>query len=263
MNARATPVLDPRSPFARWHAHFHHRRSRPLPAVHPPALPTAVHAAVLRSLTIFQLGESGEGRIAHQVDRTALPPIDADYRAALKLFVAEEGRHARILGRMVRAMGGRTLQATWTEGLFRHGRRLMGIRLKLLVLLAAEVVAVVFYGALADHLPASGLTAALREIIADEDHHLAFHVDFFRRAAPTRAHRLVFHATWWAVALAACAVVAADHRATLGALGVSATDLARTCLTQVARVSRLVAQPPRARRQGRGTSAGTASMWAA
>ena len=243
MNARAPVVLAPTpdAPWAPWRAHFEGRRRRPLPDTTAPPMSASLTAAVARSLAIFQLGESGEGRIAHQVDRSHLPPIDADYRAALKLFVAEEGRHARILGRMVRAVGGRSLDHTWTEGLFRHGRRLMGLRLKLVVLLAAEVIAVVFYGALAGGLPQSPLTAALWEIIADEDHHLAFHVAFFRRATPTPLHAAAFHLTWWTVATAACAVVAWDHRDTLRQLGFDAPTLARRSLAQIRRVSRRVA----------------------
>ena len=36
--------------------------------------------------------------LAHQIGRVAWPHIDDDYRAALRLFVKEEARHARILG---------------------------------------------------------------------------------------------------------------------------------------------------------------------
>jgi hypothetical protein len=88
-------------------------------------------ASIARSLAKFQLGEAGEGRIAKEIDRARLPSIDADYRAALKLFVAEEGRHARLLGLAVRALGGSLLQKNWTEALFVRGRRLLGLRLKL------------------------------------------------------------------------------------------------------------------------------------
>jgi hypothetical protein len=108
-----------------WRRHFELNRQRPLPEGLERAeeVPEAWRPAFVASLAIFQLGETGEGRIAHEIDRAKLPGIDADYRAALKLFVAEEGRHARMLGLMVRGLGGKLLARNWTERLFVFGRR--------------------------------------------------------------------------------------------------------------------------------------------
>ncbi len=229
------------SPWSRWRVHFTDSAARPLPALSAmPVLSPAARSALAASLAIFQLGESGEGRIAHQIDRTALPGIDDDYRAALKLFVAEEGRHARILGRMVRAMGGELLSKSWTEAVFRHGRRLLGVRLKLLVLLAAEVIAIVFYGALTPALPVGPLRSALEEITADEDHHLRFHARFFATQTPTALSRAVFSTLWWAGASAACLAVAWDHRATLRLLGVPRRALLDGAVREIHRVQRAV-----------------------
>ena len=247
MNARL-PAPPPRhTDWAAWRQHFADRAHRPLPAVDGDLpLAEADRAALADSLAVFQLGESGEGRIAHQIDRAQLAGIDGDYRAALKLFVAEEGRHARILGQMVRAAGGRLLSQSWTEGLFRHGRRLMGVRLKLLVLLAAEVIAVVFYGAIARATAGSSLGAALVQIIEDEDHHLAFHLDFFRTQTRSLPRQALFLAAWWAVGAAACLVVAWDHRRCLKALGVAPKRLLQDCVAQLSRVSRGITDRPAA-----------------
>jgi hypothetical protein len=206
-----------------WRAHFERNAARPLPPLRPalPEVPDAWTAALARSLARFQVGESGEGRIAHEIDRATLPGVDADYRAALKRFVAEEGRHARILAGLVQALGGQLLARTWTERLFVHGRRLLGVRAKLLVLLAAEVVGIAFYGALARGLPQGALRRALEELCADEEAHLRFHCDFFRLQARTRAARLLFLAAWWPLVLAAGCVVLLDHRPTLRVLGLS------------------------------------------
>lgn len=210
-----------------WRQHFEQNRRRPLPALDGPSgVPDELRAPLLRSLAVFQLGEAGEGRIATEIDRLRTPAIDDDYRAALKLFVAEEGRHARILGGIIRGLGGELLEDTWTERLFQAGRRLAGVRLKLVVLLAAEVVGMTFYEALASRLEPGSVRAALEEIAADETHHLAFHAAFFAAEATTPARQLAFAGIWRAVASAACATVLIDHAATLRAFGIPPGELA-------------------------------------
>ncbi|HVE85848.1 MAG TPA: hypothetical protein VND93_23495 [Myxococcales bacterium] len=199
-----------------WRRHFEANAGRPVPFVEAPPLRPEVAKAVAWSLARFQLGESGEGRIAHEIDRVALPGIDGDYRQALKRFVREEGRHGAILALMVRALGGRLLSRTWTERLFVFGRRLLGIRFKLLVLLAAEVIGIGFYGLIAAGLPAGAMRSALEQICSDEEHHLRFHVDFFRAGEAG----LFWRSAWWVLGTAAAAVVLWDHRRTLSALGV-------------------------------------------
>ncbi|MFY0538609.1 hypothetical protein [Nannocystis pusilla] len=174
----------------------------------------------MRSLAIFQVGESGEGRIVREIERSRLAGIDADYRAALKLFVKEEGRHARILAAMVRELGGSLRRTAWTDRLFVQGRRLMGLRLKLLVLLAAEVIGIGFYGLLAERLENCSIGRALRQICGDEEAHLEFHAAFFRGQTTSPWRRALFSVTWFAVAAAACAVVLVDHRPTLRALAI-------------------------------------------
>jgi hypothetical protein len=135
-----------------WRAHFEDNARRPLPAAADGAVPAGWREALAGSLARFQLGEAGEGRVAKEIDRVVMHGVDADYRASLKLFVKEEGRHARILAGMVRGLGGSLLRQSWSERLFVRGRRLLGLRVKLLVLLVAEVVGLGFYTALARRL---------------------------------------------------------------------------------------------------------------
>lgn len=204
--------------WAAWQARFAARASRPLPPVHLPELPEAQRVALAASLATFQLGEAGEGRIAHQIQTWVHPSIDNHYRSSLGLFVREEARHGQLLGHMVRSLGGQRARHNWTEVLFRRGRRLLGIRLKLLVLLAAEVAAKVFYGVLAEGLPPSDLRDALLEIAQDEALHLDFHTAFFQAQVRGLGARCVFLGAWWAVSTAACLAVALDHRHTLAAV---------------------------------------------
>lgn len=202
-----------------WRRYFEANAKRPLPVVDAGGVPEAWIRPLARSLAIFQAGEGGEGRIAREIERVHLAGIDDEYRAALKLFVREEGRHAKILGLAVRALGGEPRGRPWSERLFVAGRRLLGVRLKLLVLLAAEVVGIGLYGALAERLGTCPIGQALRELCDDEAAHLEFHCAFFRGQTRSRWRRAAFGAAWWAVAAAACATVLVDHRATLRAVG--------------------------------------------
>jgi hypothetical protein len=218
--------------WAGWLRHFEGNVGRPLPAIAggEPALvgsiPAAIRPALARSLARFQVGEGGEGRVAREVWRVRLGSIDDAYRAALGLFVREEGRHARILGGMVRALGGELMKSSWSERLFVRGRRLAGLRLKVLCLLAAEVVGIGFYGAVGRRC-GGALGAALAEIEADEAAHLRFHVALFRAETRGWAARLVFVAAWLAISGLACGLVLVDHRATLRGLGAPLAGLGR------------------------------------
>ena len=184
-------------------------------------LPEEKLIALHRSLAIFQLGESGEGRIAKQIDFVHIFGVNETYRKCLKLFVKEEGKHGRVLAVMVRSLGGKILQHNWTETLFSFGRRLLGIRLKLLVLLAAEAVSVVFYKVFIRELPLSGMRAALIEITRDEEFHLRFHQEFFKLRLNSFFSKLIFKLAWRGVTLLAFIVVILDHRKSLLVFGIS------------------------------------------
>lgn len=206
-----------------WRARFEARSDRPRPSLDDAAeIPPDLRPRLAASLARFQLGETGEGRIVADLRRRADAwGLPGDYLEALRLFIAEEGRHAAILGTAVRALGGRTLPRTWSADAFASVRRLAGPGLELLVLLAAEVAALSFYGTLVERLPDGSLREALREIAADEVVHLRFHVDFLRFALPSAVVRQVVATAWSGLGLAAAAVVIADHGATLRALGTS------------------------------------------
>lgn len=229
--------------FHHWRTHFDAQAARPLPPLDVPALTPRRRQALTRSLEKFQLGESGEGRVAHEIDRVTLPGVDADYRLSLKRFVAEEGRHARLLGLMVEALGGALLPRSWTERVFVRARRMLGVRFKLLVLLAAEVIGITFYGLLARALPEGRLAAALEQICRDEEAHLRFHADFFlaQRARPL-AH-LLLRAAWWVVGPLAALTVLLDHRETLRAFGVPLSEAAGRMLGRVREASQRMSAP--------------------
>ncbi|MBL8954443.1 MAG: hypothetical protein JNK82_26935 [Myxococcaceae bacterium] len=222
--------------FETWRAHFEANRSRPLPEVEAPTLPEHQRAPLARSMSVFQLGETGEGRIAKQIDSVELPLVDDDYRASLKMFIAEEGRHSRVLALMVKALGGQLLHHSWTHHLFVFARGLVGVRFKLLVLLAAEVIAIGFYGVLARVLPPGPMAAALRQICGDERAHFDFHCDFLR------GQPAVFRWLWRPIGYAAAITVLFDHRVTLAAFGVPLSAAARELFGFVEEAARGMAE---------------------
>jgi hypothetical protein len=247
-----------------WRSHFERSAARPLPgaldfhahgatAAHlhdgeaGTAAVTDVRVPLARVLARFQLGESGEGRIAHEIDRAALPGIDGDYRRALKLFVKEEGRHARILASIVRALGGRLIRRGPSERIFRAVRRMLGVRFKLLVLQIAEIMGGSFYPLLAERLGATPAGAALAEIAADEAHHLRFHAAFLRAQAARPAARVGLRAALWLIGVAALGAVIIENRRDLRAARLPVAAVMRRGLALLGRADRLAFRAGRAR----------------
>ena len=213
-------LMDAQPRWDQWRDLFLSRVERPIPQVPCPPLSDTQKYHLGRSLAIFQLGESGEGRIAREIMVYHGPGITPAYRQALGLFVAEEARHGRILKCLLAALAMDPLQATWSNTVFTWGRRLMDIRFKLLVLMAAEVVGLSFYKLVSDGIQQGGFRMALEQICADEDDHLVFHADFFRAHIHTRADRVFFVMLWLLTCVAAIAFACFDHRKSLVALGI-------------------------------------------
>lgn len=103
-----------------------------------------LHPDVARSLQKFQVGESSDG--AHLI-ANAVTGGDRDYEAAVRLFVLEEQNHARMLALLLGAAGVSTKRGHWSDFVFVWMRRSLGLRLELMVLAVAEVVALRYYRA--------------------------------------------------------------------------------------------------------------------
>lgn len=191
------------------------------------AAAVGLRAPLAAVLARFQLGEAGEGRVARDIDDCRLPAVDDDYRRALKLFVREEGRHARILAGIVRTLGGQLLAKQASNDLFRWCRRLLGLRFKLLVLLVAEIVGSAIYDLLGARLRPGALRAALAQISADEQVHLRFHAAFLRLESTARLRRPALRTALWVVTVAAAVVVVLENRRALRALGLHTDDVVR------------------------------------
>ena len=195
-----------------WEKFFVERSYRPLPALKQDLDYSALPKSLARSLAIFQLGESGGGTIVAQSFCNSLPGLNEHFGTSMAYFVEEEHRHANILAMCVRLLGGTLIRSNWTAHLFVFARRLIGLRLKVVVLLAAEVVGLCYYHLLAVQLPPSRLRDQLLEIVEDERSHLLFHCDFLRSQTGKRWQKYLFVCVWRSIMGAAAIVVAIDHR---------------------------------------------------
>jgi hypothetical protein len=229
-----------------WRDFFAARSTRPAPQLlDDDPLLASVPQSVARSLAVFQLGESGGGTIIEQARKSRLPGIDAHYAEAMASFVAEEHRHAELLACCVRALRGELIRKNWTARLFVFGRRLIGLRLKVMVLLAAEVVGICYYHLLSARLPDSGMRSLLQEIVEDEKAHLRFHCSFLRTQARNEIQRAVFLVTWRALMLAAAVVVLVDHRHSLRDLDIAPAVAWRRWMLYSRTAENLITQPRR------------------
>lgn len=223
-----------------WRDFFEARSGRPLPGLDDPRDYSDVPRSVARSLAIFQLGESGGGTVVEQARNSRLSAAGEGYAEAMQLFVAEEHRHAEILAICVRRLGGSLIRRNWTARLFVVARRLLGLRLKVMVLLAAEVVGISYYHLLATRLPASKLQCLLEQIVEDERSHLHFHCAFLRTEAHGLWRRFAFTVVWRLAMVAAAVVTLIDHRAALRELQLPLASVWRRWMSYSRLAERLV-----------------------
>jgi len=206
-----------------WLAHFERNRlHRPEPDWHRHTpFPPHVTGPLARSLAHFQLGESGEGATLLAAARRAWPD-DADYVAALALFVAEEQEHARLLEHLVARFGGTLVTKHWTHRCFRTLRRALGVEFEIQTLVIAEIIGAAYYRLLRS--TGDGVVRQVCELmLRDEVPHLRFHADRVVTAELGRAplRRALWSARFRLLFRAAVTAAWIDHRPALRALGVN------------------------------------------
>lgn len=188
------------------------------------------------SVAIFQLGESGTGEHLFEAARRA--GVDADYQRCLERFVSEEQEHARLLALVLDALGQPVREHHWTDRVFVLIRRAHSLRTEVLVLMVAEVLALSYYGALADGVAAPELADVFARIHADEVVHVAFHTDTLPdqlRRFPRPVHALA-RVGWSTLVAGAALVVAKDHGRLLAHLGLSRRRFLRQVLADRRRI---------------------------
>jgi hypothetical protein len=191
-------------------------------------LPAGAKRDLGRSLSHFQLGESGGGTfLLRGANARAATAGDPAYPRALQLFIAEENEHARLLSRLCERYGAPLTTEHWTHFLFHHLRQVAGIDFELMVLVAAELIGNAYYETLVAHMQDEPLLQAVRLILRDEALHCQFHLDRLTDALAGRGHlsRCFFAASFRTLFEAALAVAWHDHARGVRAAGGSRAEL--------------------------------------
>ncbi len=133
-------------------------------------------AAVLPSLRAWQLGETSDGRHLLAAARDySLRVNDPDFVDAVRLFICEEQRHGRNLGRFLDIEGVQRARSDWGDTLFRKFRyALPTMEVWATPVVMVETHAMIYYNALRRATDSPILRAVCRQILIDEVPHLEF-----------------------------------------------------------------------------------------
>jgi len=135
--------------------------------------------AIAYSVQDFQAGESSEGRHLFQYAKNYAEQIgDYEYIHAIRLFIAEEQRHARDLAHFLQINEIPLVRRTFTDYVFRRLRQLLGnLEISIAVLITAEIIAKVYYAALRDATNSQVLQTLCKQILQDEIRHVEFQAE--------------------------------------------------------------------------------------
>lgn len=191
-----------------WLEYFRFNRENLLPIAWESSyrLSDTEKATISNSIRSFQLGESSEGTNLLKAARVyAAVSGDTVYVEALKLFIAEEQRHAADLSRFMKQQEIPLARRHWTDTIFRKLRKLANLELAIVVLLTAELMALVYYKALGDATRSPVLNHLCQQILRDETQHVCFQSEQLTKIRQQRSnwqlaclellHRLFFSAT--------------------------------------------------------------------
>lgn len=170
--------------------------------------------AIVHSIRIFQLGESGEGShflkaARHYARRSG----DEEYVEALRLFIAEEQGHSRALRRFMDQQDIPRARHQWTNDIFRRIRKLWNLEVCIAVLLTAEIIAKVYYRALRDATKSPVLKAICRQILKDEVDHIYFQGGMLATIRANRPSWIAMVTRWiqWLLFQGTLLIVWLDH----------------------------------------------------
>jgi len=221
---------NPKQSMKHWLNYFEHNRDHrhAIPWCDKINIAPHVEKPFIRSLQRFQIGESGEGR---HLRVAANATGDIAYIKALDLFIKEEQEHARLMGEILKRLGAPLLTSHWSDGCFILLRRLFRLNEELMVLLTPEIIAKRYFRVAHDAGDDASVKAVCAQILHDEEGHVAFHIDYLRRAFANYSivRRALLRGAWRVLFRLSALVVIFDHRSFLNACGVSTAQFWWDC----------------------------------
>lgn len=219
------------------HFEYHAQHPRCVPAGLSDLLKDEERRLIARSIAIFQLCEQPEGTsLLRSAQRFAQRHDAGQLTRITELFINEQQRHANLLRSFMEAHGIPCRQTAVTDFVFCCLRRLGRYEARLNVLIAAELIANVYYRALESVTGCQRLKVLCRTLVADELAHIGLESQLLltlrsRRPAILRASARFFHKAFFRCAAGA---VYLSHRAVLRGAGYNIGSFLRVCARQYA-----------------------------
>jgi rubrerythrin len=222
-----------------WLAHFRGQAAHPrlVPTTLDDTLSARERRLIAQSIATFQLGESSQGAQLRQAVREhCAAQDDQSCIEIFNLLIAEEQRHASLLGAFMQDHEIAQRERALTDQAFRALRRLGGLEARLRILVTAEIIGIVYYRALEVVTDCRRLQILCRAIAADELAHVAFQSQLLlqMRSGRNGMAKLLSSAWEQCVLSAAALVVFATHRRVLKSAGYGAALFVHDCRSQYA-----------------------------
>ncbi len=132
----------------------------------------------------FQLGDQSEGR---RLTALAAQYPTGDFTTTICLFIGEEHRHAGLLARYMKPADIPRRQRTARDHLFRRFRR-FNLETTLPILIAAEIIATIYYPALSRATGCPLLQQLAQQIAINEVAHVQFQREALRELCALQSH---------------------------------------------------------------------------
>lgn len=178
-----------------------------------PSITEDEKSKILYSLKAWQLGETSDGaHLLAAATKHAERMQDLDYVDAVKLFIKEEQKHGRNLGRYIDLIREERTKKDWGDTLFRRIRYFnKSMELWTIAVMIVESATQIFYQALHDATDCKLFKSICRDILIDEAHHIKFQNErlhlifnrksFYNKAISVGLYGLLFfgtiHAIWF------------------------------------------------------------------